>query len=143
MPRFAANLSTLFTDRPLEERFAAAAACGFRGVELQFPYTLAPERLGDLAAMNRLDVVLFNAPPGDWAAGERGLAALPGRQSEFRDSLEVVLPYVELAGCERVHVMAGVVAEDDWPVALETYVENLAYAADLFAERGVKVLIEA
>ncbi len=142
MPRFAANLSMMFTDRPLEERFAAARACGFSGVELQFPYALGADKLGDLVAMNDLTLALFNAPPGDWAAGERGLAALPGREQEFRDSLEVVLPYVELTDCPRVHVMAGVVPEEEWEEALETYAANLEYAAEFGVENGFKVLIE-
>ncbi|WP_413204010.1 2-oxo-tetronate isomerase [Rhodospirillum sp. A1_3_36] len=142
MPRFAANLSTLFTDRPLEDRFARAAACGFKGCEIQFPYTLRPEKLGDLTACNGLELTLFNAPPGNWAAGERGLAALPGRRDDFRDSLEVAMPYVELTDCPRLHIMAGVVEEEAWPEALETYVENLAWAAEFCADHGVKALIE-
>lgn len=143
MPRFAANLSTLFNDRPLENRFAAAAACGFAGVEIQFPYTLRPEVIADLAAMAGMPLVVFNAPPGDWAAGERGLAALPGREEEFQDSLEVALSYAEFCECSRLHVMAGVVPdEDQWPEALETYAGNLAYAARRCAENKVKVLIE-
>ncbi|GEO81205.1 2-oxo-tetronate isomerase [Pararhodospirillum oryzae] len=144
MPRFAANLSTLFTDRPLEARFAAAAACGFRGVELHFPYTLRPERLGDLVAMNGLELVVFNAPPGDWAAGERGLAALPGREEEFQDSIELALSYTEFTDCGRLHVMAGVVEdEEQWPQSLETYAANLGWAAERCAEEGVAVLVEA
>ncbi|WP_041794816.1 hydroxypyruvate isomerase family protein [Pararhodospirillum photometricum] len=140
MPRFAANLSTLFTDRPLEERFKAAAACGF----IQFPYALLPERVGDLVAMNGLELAVFNAPPGDWAAGERGLAALPGREEEFRDSIELALTYTDLTDCFRLHVMAGVVEDEDlWPEALDTYTANLAWAAERCAEEDVKVVIEA
>ena len=114
MPRFAANVSTLFTEVPFLDRFAAAAQAGFRGVEIQFPYHHPPEVIGDRIAMAGLKLALFNAPPGDWAAGERGLRALPGRQQEFRDSLEVALSWAELLDCSRIHVMAGVVAEEDW-----------------------------
>lgn len=142
MPRFAANLSTLFTDVPLVERFGRAARAGFRGVEIQFPYLLEPEKVGDALAMNGLELALFNAPPGDWKAGDRGLAAVPGREQEFRDGLEVALQYAELTDCTRIHVMAGVVAEDRWEEALETYLDNIQYAADEFHRVGVKCLIE-
>ncbi|MBB4284602.1 2-oxo-tetronate isomerase [Roseospira goensis] len=142
MPRFAANLSMLFTEVPFPDRFAAAAGAGFRGVECQFPYQYAAEHLADLAAMNALTMVLFNAPPGDWAAGERGLAALPGRDSEFRDGVELALDYADMMDCPCLHVMAGVVAEEDWAPALDTYLDNLAAAADMARDHGVRVLIE-
>lgn len=142
MPRFAANLSTLFTDLPFPDRFAAAAKAGFAGVEMHFPYHLAAEHLGDLVAMNGLTQVLFNAPPGDWDAGERGMAALPGRDSEFRDSLEIALDYADFLECERLHVMAGIVAEADWGPALDTYMNNLAAAADMARDHDVTILIE-
>lgn len=142
MPRFSANLSTLFTDLPFLERFAAAAESGFKGVEVQFPYHHEAARLGEIVASRGLSMVLCNAPPGDWEAGERGLAALPGRQQEFRDSLELALHYCELMDCSRLHVMAGIVAEDDIDDAFETYVENLAYAAAEAEAKDVKVLIE-
>jgi len=142
MPRFAANLSTLFTEMPFADRFAAAAKAGFKGVEMQFPYLLAAEKVADLAAVNGLAVALFNAPPGDWAAGERGLAALPGRDSEFRDSLEIALDYADFMECPHIHAMAGVVAEEDWGPALDTYMDNLATAADMARDHGVTILIE-
>lgn len=142
MPRFAANVSTLFTELPFLERFAAAAAAGFPGVEMQFPYHHPAEVVGDKIAMAGLKLALFNAPPGDWAAGERGLAALPGRQQEFRDSLEIAVSYAEFLDCERLHIMAGVVAEEDWEEAFETYLENIRYAADALHEEGIKCLIE-
>lgn len=84
MPRFAANLARLFTDLPLLDRFAAAAAAGFKGAEITFPYTHEPEVLAEKASAAGLKITLINAPPGDWAAGERGLAALAGREAEFR-----------------------------------------------------------
>ncbi|MBB4265889.1 2-oxo-tetronate isomerase [Roseospira visakhapatnamensis] len=142
MPRFAANLSMLFTDLPFPDRFAAAAKAGFMGVEMHFPYHLAAERVGDLVAMNGVTPVLFNTPPGDWEAGERGLAALPGRDSEFRDGLEIALDYADFLECPHLHVMAGVVDEDDWGPALDTYMDNLATAADMARDRGVTILIE-
>lgn len=113
MPRFAANLSTLFTDLPLPERITAAKEVGFKGVEMQYPYHVDAARLADLVACAELSMVLFNTPPGDWEAGERGLAALPGREQEFRDNLELALHYAELLECPRLHVMAGLVDDDD------------------------------
>lgn len=107
MLRLAANLSTLFPGLPWPERFAAAAAAGFRAVEIQFPYELSPERLRELLDEHGLELVLFNAPPGDAERGERGLAGLPGSEARFRDSLERVAEYSAATGCRRVHVMAG------------------------------------
>lgn len=142
MPRFSANVTHLFTEVPFLERFAAAAACGFRGVECLFPYAEPSEIVGDSLTMAGTKMALFNAPPGDFAAGERGLAALPGRQQDFRDSFEVALKYADLLECSRVHVLAGVVPEEQWDDALETYFGNLAVAADLAREVDVTVLIE-
>jgi len=142
MPRFAANISTLFTEVAFPDRFAAAAAAGFKGVECQFPYQFNGEGLGDLADMHGVEMVLFNAPPGDWAAGERGLAALPGRDSEFLETIELALDTADMLDCRRLHVMAGIVAEEDWGPALDTYLSNLAAAADMARDHGVTVLIE-
>lgn len=142
MPRFAANLTHLFTEVPFIERFAAAAACGFKGVECLFPYAEPAEKVGDAVAMAKVKMALFNAPPGDFAAGERGLAALPGRQQDFRDSFEVALKYAEFLECSRIHVLAGVVSEDQWDDALEVYFGNLAVATDLARGVDVTVLIE-
>lgn len=126
MLRFAANLSTLFTERPFPERFEAAAKAGFRAVEFLFPYEWPP---GDVrAALDRhgLDLALFNAPPGDWAAGERGLAALPGRELAFREAFEQALHYARVLRPARLHVMAGLVRG---AAARRSYVRNLAWAA--------------
>ncbi|SDH09344.1 2-oxo-tetronate isomerase [Roseospirillum parvum] len=143
MPRFAANLGFLFCELPLEERFAAAAKAGFKGVEIAFPYHLTAERVGDLVAMNGLELALINAPPGDWAAGERGLAAVPGRRQEFMENMEVAYDWAEFLDLKRVHVMAGIVPEADWEEALETYLENLARAADLFSDLDTVLTVEA
>src|SRR5512139_1914509 len=107
MLRLAANLSTLFTELPLEARFDAAAASGFRAVEIQFPYALPPARLRSLLVQAGVGLALFNAPPGDAARGERGIASLPGREAEFRASIERALEYATQSGCRHVHVMAG------------------------------------
>ena len=142
MPRFAANVSHLFTDVPFLERFAAASSCGFRGAECLFPDAEPPEVVGDAVASAGLTMALFNAPPGDFAAGERGLAALAGRQQEFRDSFEVALNYAELLDCQHIHVLAGVVPEEQWDEALDVYFGNLAVASDMAREVDIDVLIE-
>ncbi|GAB3452119.1 2-oxo-tetronate isomerase [Insolitispirillum peregrinum] len=142
MPRFAANLSLLFTEVPFLDRFAAAAACGFKGCEIQFPYLADANEVGDKAAMAGLKVSMFNAPPGDWAKGERGLAAVPGRQDEFRESLDLAIHYADFLDCDQIHIMAGVVPEEQWEEAFDVYLENLAYACDELAGEKLKVCIE-
>jgi hydroxypyruvate isomerase len=142
MPRFAANVSFLFQEKPFLERFAAAAACGFKGVEFTFPYHHPAEVLGDAIASNGLKCALFNAPPGDWAAGERGLAALPKREEDFRDSFEIALEYAELLDAPLIHVMAGIVDDTQIDAAFDTYCNNLEWAAKEAAELGLKITIE-
>ena len=141
MPRFAANLSMLFQEWVFLDRFACAADAGFRAVEFLFPYDHPPEAVGKALADAGLEQALFNLPPGDWAAGERGLAALPGREADFRDALDRALVYAEATGVPRLHAMSGLGDPDD-PAARRTYLENLAVAADRLAERGLDVLIE-
>lgn len=143
MPRFAANLSMLFNDVPFLERFGRAAAAGFKGVEYLFPYEYAPAELAERLQNHGLAQVLFNLPPGDFAAGERGLAALPGRESEFRESVDRAIEYARALGCPRLHAMAGLVTDESQrPRMRETYLENLRYAARRLAEHGLTLLIE-
>lgn len=143
MPKLAANLSMLFGEVPFLERFAAAAGAGFTGVEFLFPYDHAPEDLAAALRDNGLEQVLFNLPPGDWQAGERGLAALPGRQAEFRAGLEQALPYVRALNCRRVHMMAGIPPEGaERSACRNAYLASLRTAAAFFAPHGVAVLAE-
>jgi hydroxypyruvate isomerase len=143
MPRLAANLSTLFTELPFAERFAAAAAAGFRHVECQFPYALPAAQVAGLLAGHGLSLVLFNAPPGNAAAGDRGLGSLPGREAEFRASIGQALDYARATGCRRLHVMAGLMpAGADPDRHRDTFVANLAWAADLAVADGVTLLLE-
>jgi hydroxypyruvate isomerase len=143
MPRFAANLSMLYPEHGFLDRFAAAARDGFEAVEYLFPYAHEPARLAELLAHNGLQQVLFNAPPGDWNAGERGLACLPGREDEFRRGLEQALSYAEVLRCPRVHVMAGLAPAGTERARLQaTYEANLAWAAKQAAAAGRDVLIE-
>jgi hydroxypyruvate isomerase len=144
MPRFAANLSLMYTELPFAERYAAAAADGFGAVECQFPYAFAAAELARRRADAGVEQVLINAPPGRAEAGERGLACLPGRQEAFRRSLlDQALPYAAALGCARVHVMAGLAPPGADRAALRaTYVQNLAWAAHEAAAAGVAILIE-
>lgn len=143
MPKFAANLSFLFTDAPFPARFARAAAAGFAGVEYLFPYDWPAADIAGWLRAAGLEQVLFNLPPGDWAAGERGLACLPQRRAEFAAGVETALAYAEALGCRRVHCMAGLrpagIAEAELRA---TYVANLRHAAERFAGIGATVLIE-
>jgi hydroxypyruvate isomerase len=143
MPAFAANLSMLFTELPFEERFAAAAAAGFKAVEYLFPYDYAPEKLAGLLAGNGLKQVLFNLPAGDWAAGERGIAADPDRSGEFRAGVDRAVIYAQALGVLRLNCLAGmertdIPRESQW----HTLVTNLAYAADKLAESNLTLLAE-
>ena len=112
MPRFSANLSFLFNEVPFLERFAEAAHAGFRAVEFAFRTTTRPRRSRRASQEQKLEVVLFNAPPGDWEAGDRGLASLPGREHEFAASVSTALRYAQALKCRGLHVMAGVLPPD-------------------------------
>jgi hydroxypyruvate isomerase len=144
MPRFSAHLTQLFTERPFPERFAAAARAGFVACEFRSPFEHTPAQLAAWSRAAALPIILFNAPAGDWAAGERGLAALPGRETDFDDAMDRALRYAELLDVPMVHVMAGKVpAGADRAACRSTYVSNLRGAARLFATSGRKLLIEA
>lgn len=143
MPKFAANLSFMFTECAFRERFARAAAAGFGGVEYLFPYDWPAPDIAEWLQASAIEQVLFNLPPGDWAAGERGLACLPERRAEFADGVEQALDYAMTLDCANLHCMAGL---RPWGVAeaeLEaTYVANLRFAADRLATIGARVTIE-
>ena len=143
MPRFAANLSMLYNDVDFLDRFAAAARDGFQAVEYLFPYAYTPEQLAALLRQHGLQQVLFNAPPGDWDAGERGLACLPGREAEFREGIARAITYAQALQCPRIHVMAGLVPQDVDPATVRaTYVANVRYAAEQAAAHGIQILLE-
>jgi hydroxypyruvate isomerase len=143
--RFAANLSWLYTDLPFLDRFEAAARDGFRGVECLFPHEHPRHEIAARLRDLGLELVLFNAPPGDWAAGERGLAGVPGREAAFRTSLATALDLAEAFGCPRVHVMAGLRASEPeaHAPAWALYEANLRWAAEQAAAAGRTLTIEA
>lgn len=144
MPRFAANLSMMYVEHDFLDRFAAAAADGFDAVEFLFPYDFEPAEIASRLADNGLQQVLFNAPPGDFAGGERGMACLAERRDEFRRSIvEKALPYALALRCPRLHVMAGLMPAGIARAALhEVYLDNLAWAAGQAASAGLDLLIE-
>ena len=143
MPRFAANISMMFTEAPFLDRFARAAKAGFKAVEFLFPYEHPATEIAARLADNGLQQVLFNAPPGDWTRGERGMAALPGRAQEFREAIKLALDYAATLQCSRLHVMAGLKPDGvPYDSMLAAYAANLDWAADECAKTGVKPIIE-
>ena len=144
MPRFSANLSMLFGEHDFLDRFAAAAAAGFEAVEYVGPYDHPPETVAARLGENGLEQALFNLPAGDWAAGERGIAVLPGRTAEFRRSVETAITYAKALGCTQLNCLAGIAPEGaDGRELEDVFVENLRYAADRLGEAGIKLLVEA
>ena len=143
MPKFAANLSMMFTEVPFPERFAAAAKAGFKGVEFLFPYDYAPAEVAGWLKENNLQNALFNMPPGNWAAGERGMASIPGREQEFREGVAKAIEYALVLGTPKIHCMAGLLpAGADRAKHRATYVENLRYAAQEVGKHGRMLVIE-
>ncbi|HET7198174.1 MAG TPA: 2-oxo-tetronate isomerase [Burkholderiales bacterium] len=140
MPRLAANLSMLFTEHGFLERFAAAAAAGFRHVEYQFPYAHRADEVADAARRAGVQVVLHNLPAGDSAAGERGIACLPGREAEFRAGVERAIEYAKAAACPRLNCLAGLAPADR--AHFETLVANVRHAARRLSEVGVQLMLE-
>ncbi len=143
MPKFAANLSMMFQDLAFLDRFSAAASAGFKGVEFLFPYDHPAEEVAKAVRDAGVEVALFNLPPGDWTKGERGFAAMPGRQNDFDEALNKAMFYAEALGCNRLHCMAGLVTENmDLAEARATYISNLTKAGDKLASSGRMALIE-
>jgi 2-dehydrotetronate isomerase len=140
MPRFAANLGYLFAERPLLERFGAAAAAGFSAVELLFPYDVAPSAVKSELARHGLTQLGVNTPFG--REGEVGLAALPGREREWDDAFKRALDYAVAIGGRAVHCLAGCVAPEQRPAAETVFVRNLARATEAAAKAGITLLIE-
>jgi hydroxypyruvate isomerase len=143
MPRFCANLSFLFCERPFFERFPAARAAGFGAVEFHFPYAFDRAALAEVVLTSGADVVLFNLPAGDWAAGERGIACHPRRIAEFQDGVGLAIEYAKLLGCPRLNCLAGIAPpESGAGKARETLVENLRFAAAVTQRAGIELLVE-
>jgi hydroxypyruvate isomerase len=143
MPKFSANLTMLFTEVGLLDRFDAAAEAGFEAVELQFPYAFPKEALAEQVARRGLVLALHNLPPGDWDKGERGLACLPGREAEFREGVATAIGYARALGAQRLNGLAGIPpAGADGRLVRDTLVRNLRYAARALADEGIRLLVE-
>ena len=143
MPRFAANLTMMFTEVPFLERFAAAARAGFDAVEFLFPDPFETSALAEALDVNGLTLVLHNLPAGDWAAGERGIACHPDRIAEFRAGVSRAIATATALDCPRVNCLAGILPKGvDVFVARRTLVENLRFAAEALKAAGVELLLE-
>jgi len=143
MPRFAANVSTMYPEYLLLDRIGAAAADGFAAVEVQGPYAASAEEFSRALRLARVQLVLMNAPAGNVEAGDRGIAALPGREREFEEGIQRALDYARLTGTPRVHVQAGC---PDAALPVEEvrglFLRNLAHACDMFSPHGITVMVE-
>jgi len=143
MPKFCANLSLMFTEVPFLDRFEAASRAGFKGVEYLFPYEFDAAEIKERLDAHGLTQVLFNMPPGDWAAGERGIAIFAQRQHEFRTGVEKAVSYARTLGCRQIHALAGIVPIGSDPDDAERlYVDNLRDAAEVLAKHNLDLLIE-
>ena len=139
MLTFAANLSWMFKEHDFLDRFAAAADAGFEWVEYLFPYDHDPDLLAEKLRRHSLKLALFNAPPGDMAAGDRGTACLGARRAEFSAGLARALDYAGITGSPRLHVMAGCGSGE---AALDSYKDALTLACAQAAAHGIDILIE-
>ncbi|GAB3453498.1 hydroxypyruvate isomerase [Massilia terrae] len=143
MPRFAANLTMLFNELPFLERFEAARAAGFRGVEYLFPYSFEKEALAERLDRNGLTQVLHNLPAGDWDKGERGIGCHPGREGEFQDGVGRAIEYAMALGCRQLNCLVGITPADADPEAVRrTVVDNLRFAAGALKQAGIRLLVE-
>jgi len=143
MPKFAANLTMLFTELPFLERFKAAREAGFKAVEFLFPYEYEIDQIRSLVERNNLKVVLFNLPAGNWAAGERGIAADPGRREEFREGVRQALTWARELGVTRLNCLAGkVVSSSSYEEQWQTMVDNVRYAAEVLGQHGINLMVE-
>ena len=143
MAKFAANLTMLFTEVPFLERFEKAHQAGFKAVEYLFPYAFEAEELAAKMQRFGFEQALFNMPPGDWDAGERGFAAIPGREEEFKASVDTALMYAKALNCKKVHAMSSLHdANFTRQQHVETFISNIRFAADKFAENNIELMIE-
>ena len=144
MPRFAANLSMLFTEQDFLDRLDAAAKAGFKGVEYMFPYPYAKDQLVERLQKNGLTQVLHNLPAGDWDQGDRGIACQPERVGEFQEGVGQAIEYARALNCKQVNCLAGIALPGTDPEKVrQTFIENLGFAAGKLKEAGIRLLIEA
>ncbi len=143
MPKFAANLTMLFNETGFVERFAAARAAGFDGVEYLFPYDFPKQQLADELGKHRLTQVLHNLPAGNWAGGERGIACHPDRVGEFQEGVGRAIDYAITLGCTQINCLVGIAPKDVTRERAEAVlVDNLRFAASKLKDAGIRLLIE-
>jgi hydroxypyruvate isomerase len=143
MPKFCANLTMLYNEHGFLDRFAAARADGFAGVEFMFPYPFPKEQLADALRGNGLTQVLHNLPAGNWEAGERGIACLPDRTGEFQDGVGLAIDYARALGCPQVNCLVGLTPQGvDADRVRRTLVDNLRFAAGRLRDAGIRLLVE-
>jgi hydroxypyruvate isomerase len=144
MPKFAANLTLMYTEAPFMERFALAARDGFTGVEFLFPYDHDAQAIRQQLLHNNLVPVLHNFPPGNWAAGERGIACLPERIGEFREGVELAVSWAGIIGVRQLNCLAGILPHElDEDLAWQTLTANIAFAAERLSRAGLTLNLEA
>jgi hydroxypyruvate isomerase len=144
MPNFSANLSRLFTEVGFGDRFESAAKAGFKAVECQFPYELPKEEIAAKLDKLGLEFILHNIPAGSWAAGERGIACLPGRESEFKDGVGKAIEYATALKCPRINCLVGLTPKDaPADKVRQTLVSNLKFAAEALQKAGITFVVEA
>jgi len=143
MPRFAANLSFLFTDLEFLDRFKAARDAGFDAVEFMFPYPYEKHQLAEVLKVNNLELVLHNLPAGNWEAGERGIACHPNRRKDFQEGVQRAVEYAKALGCRKINCLAGIRPPGvEFSEARGTLINNLAYAAQILSGEGIQLLLE-
>jgi 2-dehydrotetronate isomerase len=140
--RFSANLGLLWPDRPLLDRIEAAARAGLRAVEMHWPYDVSASDVAATARRTGVTLLGINTAPGNFAAGERGLGAVPGREREFQSTLEQAVEYGRICGATAIHVMAGNVPATDKTRARAVFAANLRMAAAVAAAQQLTVLLE-
>ena len=144
MLNFSANLSLLFNEIPILDRFIAAKKCGFNGIEIQFPYEIPAEQIKEQLISNDLELVLINVPAGDLMNGGEGLAAVPSKKKEFVEAVDIAVKYAEILRPKCINVLPGCcLVKENLDQYLKTFKSNLVYAADIFKELEVKVVFEA
>lgn len=143
MPKFSANLSWMFTETDFLSRFELAAKVGFRAVECMFPYDWPKEAIAEKLERYGLELVLYNLPAGDWAGGERGIACLPERVSEFQEGVRIAIEYAKTLKCPRLNCLAGQVPGDvSRHKVRQTFLGNLRFAADALQKEGIRLMVE-
>jgi hydroxypyruvate isomerase len=144
MLRFTANLSLLFTELPLIERFKAAKICGFEAVEIQFPYDFDPILLQNKLEEQQLKLVLFNVATNDLLQGGEGLAAVPEKQQQFQKALARTVEYAKILRPEAINILAGCCFDENkLTIYQNTFKENLKVSLEAFTPLGIKTVFEA